>query len=92
MSDIHPTNTMGVEGDVAVKEGTQKVTALNRDSLEEIEKQRRNTSTEANISVLSFVISFSLSVISCVDVLFTWNALRSLNSYISNLVLLLPTK
>ena len=56
MSDLHPTNTMGVEGEVAVKEGTQKVTALNRDSLEEIEKQRRNTSTEANISVFIFGI------------------------------------
>jgi hypothetical protein len=83
---------MGVEGDKAVKEGTQEVAALNKDTLEEIEKQRRNTSAEANISVFSFVISFSLSVISWFAVLFTWNALRSLNSHISNLVLLLPTK
>ena len=92
MSDLHPTNTMGVEGDRVVTEGTQKVTAFNRDSLEKIEKQRRNTSAEANISVFSFLISFSLSVISCLDILFTCNTLRSLNSYISHLVLLLPTK
>ena len=41
MSDLQPTNTMGVEGDTALIEGTQCVTAVNRDDLEDIEKNKR---------------------------------------------------
>ena len=46
MSDLHPTNTMGVEGKVFIRLGTQVVTAFNREEREVIEKQRRKTSAE----------------------------------------------
>lgn len=43
-SDLHPTNTMGVEGYAVVKTGTQCLAVLNNDDLEDIEKQRRKAS------------------------------------------------
>ena len=46
MSDLHPTNTMGVEGKVFIRLGTQVVTAFIKEEREVIEKQRRKTSAE----------------------------------------------
>ena len=54
MSDLHPTNTMGVEGGILAKTGNQKVTALKREDLEEIEKQRRKASAESNMPLFFF--------------------------------------
>ena len=51
MSDLHPTNTMGVVGEVAVKDGTQYFMALNREEREEMEKQRRKASAEMHVSL-----------------------------------------
>ena len=92
MSDLHPTNTMGVEGERVVKDGTQYVMALKREEREEMEKQSRNASVVIKTSLLLRFTVFSLLVSSDPEVFFTWNMLGSLNSHISNLVLLLPTK
>ena len=90
MSDLHPTNTMGVEGDVVVRAGTQYVTALNKDERDVIEKQSRKASAEIKLSLFMLDVWGEL-LLSWGVHLFTLSALRSLNSDISNLVLLLPT-
>ena len=62
MSDLQPTNTIGVEGDIAVKVGIQYVTAAYRDDREDIEKQRRKTSAVARLSLCSLSKILSLVV------------------------------
>ena len=52
MSDLQPTNTMGVEGKDALKAGTQFVNAERRDAREVIEKQRRKASAGIKCSLL----------------------------------------
>ena len=60
MSDLHPTNTMGVEGEVVVKVGTQYFMALNREEREEIEKHRRKASADMHVSLCVMVVCRSL--------------------------------
>ena len=43
-SDLHPTNTIGIEGHEALNAGTQFLAVLNKDDLEDTEKQRRKAS------------------------------------------------
>ena len=59
MSDLHPTNTMGVEGEVEVKVGTQCFMALYREEREEMEKQRKKASAEMHLSLCAMVICWS---------------------------------
>jgi hypothetical protein len=89
MSDLHPTNTMGVEGEVAVKVGTQYFMALNREEREEMEKQRRKASAEMQVSLCVMLIGRS-HFLSLLYIL-TRKVLWSPNSLITNFVLLLPT-
>ena len=77
MSDLHPTITMGVEGEVRAKAGTQEVAADNKEDTEEMEKHSRNASAGLELSSQVFV---------------TDCALRVFSSLMSNFVLLSPTK
>ena len=90
MSDLHPTNTMGVEGDVVVRVGTQYFIALNKEEREEMEKQRRKASADMHLSLCAMVVCRSL-LLSLLYIL-ALKVLWSLNSKIPNFVLLLPTK
>ena len=44
MSDLHPTNTRGVEGDMLARVGTQVSRAVEREEGEDREKQSRTAS------------------------------------------------
>ena len=92
MSDLHPTNTMGVEGDVAAKVGTQYFMALNREEREEMEKQRRKASAEMQVSLCVTAVGRSLFLSLLYLNILALKVLWSLNSKMPNLVLMLSTK
>ena len=91
MSELHPTNTMGVEGEVVVRVGTQYFMALNREEREEIEKQRRKASADIYVSLCVMVVCRSLLLSLVYLNILTLKVLWSLNSKIPNFVLLHPT-
>jgi hypothetical protein len=84
---------MGVQGERVVMVGTQYFMALDREEREEMEKQRRKASAEMQVvSLCVMVVRWSLfSSLLYLNIL-ALKVLWSLNSLISNLVLLPPTK